>query len=560
MKIIGISEQKKATMSEIFENNSYYSVPIFQREYSWRSDMWSDLADDVEGAIENESQHFFGFIMFKPEKENDVSVIEGQQRLATITIVICVIRDILFQLDLDLYKKLEQLYIKRTDIFYRDSPPKYKVSLSKVDNSFFRENIQEIGKPVVKIKKLKGKKIRLSNKLIYQCYQFFYKLLHDRISGLNEKDKENELMNYLEVLLNNFVVITTEVTDNKTAYNIFQTLNDRGLDLALADLLKVHLFEIAGDDDVLVAKDKWDEITTILGTINLNIFLRHFWVSKYNVISQKYLMDEFEDKIKTKIGVFQFLNDLKLEAEFYETIYNSSSDFWKSEIVDLIDELFILAKNIVLPLLLGTLPNLNEKDHKSFLKMCISFIFRYLTIAERENKEIESSFSKMAIEIRNGKLKNINDIRDRFIKMNVDDDTFISIFSKKDIKTAKVAKYILRKIELSLDPEKEKFSNKITLEHILPKSPNEKWNKYLKDKNIDKDEIVDKIGNLTLLLGKVNKKAQNHFFDKKRDLIYSKMTELKINEWLANIDSWTTVDVQTRQDWLAKKAVNIWKI
>ena len=69
MKNIGISEQKKATIAELLEKNAYYGVPVFQREFSWKKDEWSDLYEDIERALKNDSQHFFGFMMLKPEGE-----------------------------------------------------------------------------------------------------------------------------------------------------------------------------------------------------------------------------------------------------------------------------------------------------------------------------------------------------------------------------------------------------------------------------------------------------------------------------------------------------------
>jgi len=308
------------------------------------------------------------------------------------------------------------------------------------------------------------------------------------------------------------------------------------------------------------AKDKWDEIINILGNINLNNFLRHYWLSKYGVVNQTYLMNELEKKVNTKKAVFDFLDEIKSEAEVYESIFTKSNEMWRSEVVDLIDDLFVISKNIVLPLLLGALQNLPEKDHKRFLELCISFMFRYLAIAERESKELESLFSKMSIEIRNGRLKIFSDIKERLLKIHVDDETFRSIFMNKDIRTVKIAKYILRKIEVSLDPTQEKFSERITLEHILPKNPDSEWKEYIKENGIKKDEIIDKIGNMTLLMGSANKQAQNKFFIEKRNNFYRKMTKLKINEDLANIQTWKEADVMKRQEFFADKAIKIWPI
>ncbi|MCK5050617.1 MAG: DUF262 domain-containing protein [Candidatus Cloacimonetes bacterium] len=557
---LGIKEQAQKSLSELLQIDEQYRVPIFQREYSWKKDDWIDLLDDIEKAKNSGKQHFFGFMMFMLGDDNKINVIEGQQRLATSILILCLIRDILYSLDNNLHSLIEKKYLIMDNMFKQNEPKKYKLSLAKLNIRIFENYILKLDYPSSKISKFRSeRKLHKSNKLILQAYKFFNEHFKNKLKDLPLKEQIKYCSDFSETALKNLIVITTEVTDNKTAYNIFQTLNDRGLDLALADLLKVHLFEIAGDR-IDEAKIKWDEITNSLGNINLNIFLRHYWVSKYAIVSQKHLMDEFEKNIIDIAQVFDFLDNLRNEAEMYETIYNLSTDYWDSNTVKLIEELFILSKNIVLPLLLGALPKLDKRLHKKFLRICISFIFRYLTIAERENKELESKFSKLSKDIRSGKVKTGRAIRDVFIKIHVDNETFISIFKNKDIKTAKVARYILQKIEHSYEPLQEKFSDKITLEHILPKTPNDEWKEYIRKEKIDKDDVVDKIGNMTLLLAPVNKKAQNSFYPKKRDLFYKKMSSLRINKDLANIKSWNESDILKRQSEFAKRAVDIWKI
>lgn len=561
MKEIGIKEQKKETIIDILNREVYYKVPIFQREFSWKKDELSDLFEDLQKSMKNDTQHFFGFMMLRPEENNYVNIIEGQQRLASITIIICIIRDMLYELNDISHIKIETKYIKSDDTIWDDGgPSKYKLTLSEINKLYFTKYIQRLDFPKMKIDEMKNDRPpHPSNKLIQDAYKYYYYSISTITNPKEDRNKVKYLKDLLKIILKNLVLITTEVTDNKIAYNIFQTLNDRGLNLALADLLKVYLFDLA-DNDVHEAKSGWDEIINTLGNINLNNFLRHYWVSKYEVINIKDLMTQFESKIKTKADAFKFLDELKFEAEIYESIFNKSLDMWSQEVVDLIDELFILSKNMVLPILLGGLQSLRDQYHEQFLKTLISFIFRYLTIAERENKELELQFSRISKEMRKNKHLTNNDIKRRLDRMYVDDDTFKTIFMSKEIKTIKIAKYILQKIEFFLDPLQEKFSNKITLEHILPKNPNDDWEEYFKQENMDHASLINLVGNMTLLLGKVNKKAQNKFYTIKRDQFYKKMTSLKINEFLSKISSWNSNDIINRQKYFGDQAAKIWKL
>jgi hypothetical protein len=124
-----------------------------------------------------------------------------------------------------------------------------------------------------------------------------------------------------------------------------------------------------------------------------------------------------------------------------------------------------------------------------------------------------------------------------------------------------IPRYILKKIENYLDPssDKEKISKIITLEHILPKNPDKTWLEYLGKKNLDKDDLIYKLGNMTLLTKKMNADMHNEFFITKRDNYYTE-SKLKINDSLKEIDEWDDETIQERQKSFGKLAIEIWKI
>lgn len=217
---------------------------------------------------------------------------------------------------------------------------------------------------------------------------------------------------------------------------------------------------------------------------------------------------------------------------------------------------------MVLPLLLAAYGRLKVNEFKSLIKATINFVFRYLTIGEQENKELERLFSDIAIAIRNNKVKDTKSIVAEFRKKDIGDKTFEELFKVKQIKQNNKAVYILKKIEEYLSKQKEKFHADITLEHILPLNPDEECKKYMKENNLweDRDEIVYRIGNMTLLLGSVNRKAQNKSPIEKSKEIYSKQTKLKINKDLKNIKKWTIEEIDKRQKKFAKYALRIWKL
>jgi uncharacterized protein with ParB-like and HNH nuclease domain len=489
-------------------------------------------------------------------ESNIISIIEGQQRISTSTILVAVVRDLLKKMRYEKWQTIENSYIKAEDELSEDSLGTYKLELSAINKSFFREFIQDPGEPSAKLANWKRQTLNLSNRQIYDCYQYFLFQLELKTKGFNDKEQRIYLLDIINAVLRKFVIFSIDVESEIAAYNIFQTLNDRGLDLALADLLKVHLFHLAGKESWEAAKERWDEIRETLSQIRINTFLRHYWLSTQKVVQESELLREFQERYKSKKDAFDLLDDLKAEGEIYE------ANFWgDKEIVSRLNELKLLSASMPLPLLMSGYQVFKINEFSSFLNVCINFIFRYVTIAERDNKVLEKLLSDISIAIRANEIKTVSEVKRRLQKEYIDDKTFEQLFSKNEIKTEKVAKYILEKIETYLSGEQEKFSPKITVEHILPKNPDEEWEPYLRANQMETASYVYRIGNLTLLLDAPNRKARNRFFTKKRDEIYSdsKQTKLKINQWVAKIESWTDKDIDRRQNWLAKHAVQIWK-
>jgi uncharacterized protein with ParB-like and HNH nuclease domain len=564
MSDIGLQQIQQDNMENLLRENANYEIPYFQREYSWTKDGWSDFLEDALKAREKKKKHFFGFMTFRQDKEDQVLIIEGQQRLTTVTILLAVARDMLYDRGDASWGDLDK-YIQSSDPLTPSEPPSFKLILSELNKDFFQKHIQSVGKPKDKLQKIKtGPQLNLSNRNIYHCYRYFYSELDKIRQHLSPEEGKKQLMEIVKVVLRSFIVVRTEVSDNKAAFNIFQTLNDRGLDLTITDLIKVYLFTVVGES-WRDAKDKWDDIREVLGAQDTNSFFRHYWLSSERVVKEKELLNEIEDKIRNKGDVFKFLDELKDEAEYYEALLNPSKTFWvrkSQEIVELLDELHLLSKQQPMPLLMASCKEdkFPTNEFIKLIRICINFIFRYLTIAERENKELERLFSEIAISIRKGKIRNTKDVKSRMMRENVDDDSFFKDFSRKQIKTAKVAKYILRKIENHMSPESEKVSRRLTLEHILPKNPDDEWKEHLEEKKMDKDDYVYRLGNMTLLLERPNKEAQSHFFTRKREQIYRKQTKLRINEDLKQYDGWTAEEIRERQERLAGVALKVWAI
>jgi uncharacterized protein with ParB-like and HNH nuclease domain len=537
-----------------------FQVPFFQREYSWTKDHWADFLEDVREALQKRRGHFFGFMTLKKTADGDCEIIEGQQRMTTVILFLCAIRDLCYELNLEKTQNKITSFISKSSMVESHLPTTPVLTLSRINKEFFKPFVKDIKHFNQREKEFKSKSTVPSNKLIFNCYSYFHTNLSKEIDGIELNEKDKTLESLAGAALEYLIVVTTEVSDHLVAYSMFQTINDRGLDLALSDLLKLHLCTTVKKGKEFI-QDYWDGVRDQLVSGNMNNFLRHYWLSSREVVREPVLLDEIRQHIKDEEASYKFMENLSDEVETYEALLKPTKEFWDAKHTDLLGllmDLQILSPTIPLPLLMAAF-NLDVKEFKNVIRDCTTFIFRYLTIGEQESKELEKVFSDLAIDIRKKEIIKASQVRERLLKLDLPEKHFEAALETKDIKLNKVATYILRKIEQKLDPDQEKFSNKITLEHILPKTPDEEWNKYLKENNMDHTNLVHKLGNQTLLLGKVNTKIKNQMFTKKTGE-YKKSSKLMINKDLGNLKSWTEKDITQRQKWLTKQCMDIWKL
>ena len=212
---IGIIGNKQETLESLFsKSGSKYVIPFFQREFSWKKDDWEDFLDDLLKSKVLNRGHFFGFMTFKRPIDGEISIIEGQQRLTVVTIFLCVIRDIFFEIENDNWWKIENQFIKHTDILSTQKQlDTYKLVLSDVNKDFFIKYVQKEGKPREKLETVKSERRKnSSNELIIGCYRYLYEGTLNQIKDFSDPDKEIYLLDIIKTLLRTFVVISTAVT------------------------------------------------------------------------------------------------------------------------------------------------------------------------------------------------------------------------------------------------------------------------------------------------------------------------------------------------------------
>lgn len=416
----------------LFESDITYIVPKYQRSYSWNEEEWENLWSDIEELEDSEYPHFMGAIVLqKTNDAKEVDIIDGQQRLTTLSIFIIAILDCIQNLvdqQKDRKKNKERIgvlsgrYIAYTSASTLSEVP--KITLNYINADFFTHKI--IGTYLTKKGKLKTQQIvneNESNKLIFKALEYFKKQLSNKLKGYSGE----EIVGYFEKIGNKLKFIQIIVQDELNAYTLFETLNARGVELTATDLLKNYLFSILKSDEEAV-NSKWNAISESIGGKRLPDYLRCIINSERELVRQKELFKRIKKDIASERESMRILNRLYDSYNLYNALQDPNHELWNSysnkrQIVEHIKTLNIFGVIIPISLLLISLEKLIDDDFIRVLKACTTISIRY-SITQRRTNVLEKVYNKIACEIFNGNYTKSSQVLQELSDYYIQDDVF----------------------------------------------------------------------------------------------------------------------------------------
>lgn len=512
--------------------SGYYKIPRFQRPYSWEQDNIQDFWNDV--IRDSETDYFIGSMVVYKDAQQRLCVVDGQQRLTTITILLCALRKAFATIkENELAQGIHGL-VERRNI---DNSLEF-VLQTESSYPYFQDRIQKFEassldtKPLVEEEKLDAAYKQLCE-LIDQSLAVI-----NKVPGLNKIAKQDRarksLLKVRDAVLN-LKVILVKLDDEDDAYVIFETLNTRGKDLALSDLVKSHLTKHLKSKNPATdqVKIKWQGIIeTIQGSavdLDTDTFIHHYWLSKHEYLSAKTLFKTIK-KAVTKPEAQTFLDALVKDSKFYRTINDPSYSKWTKEERRSRDALTALALFRVrqqIPCVLSLYRSyeakkINKKHLETALVAIEKFHFLFTAItSQRSSGGISSMYS--ALGQRLAEAKNAADaqpvIQDLVRKLRErlpQKDEVLAlfpgiIFTNEVTKQKKLVKYVLSEMSKPSDTAAAIDYDSMTIEHLVPQS------------RIGKDgydeSTIGQIGNLILVPEKLNLDLGNRSFIEKKKIL-----------------------------------------
>ncbi len=553
--------------SEIIGNSKQYTVPKYQRDYSWDEEQWDELWQDIlaihHEVPEDREEHYMGYLVLQKQEINQFKIIDGQQRLTTLSLLILASLQILEASEAA--KDQERSRLIKSNYISTKSPSSltetFKLELNRNNDAYYRNDLASLSRQP---RQRNLKKTEHQMRKAKEFYQKEIKKLDFDEQGLS-LFIENIIANYLL-----FTVIT--VGDDVNAYKIFETLNARGVHLSTPDLLKNYLFSIidpAYDNkkDIETQEEKWSITLDNLGKEDFSKFLRCFWNSRHTLATKTNLFKKIKTTYTTQNEAVGVLDDLRTTSSIYAALTKQDDDQWrdisntrnKENITHCLLALDVF--NIVqpYPVLLSAYMSYSKSDFARVCKWVHAFCIRYQVICGLSSRDVEGLYNQTAKAIYEG--KSITEIKQKLQSMLPDDEKFKDAFAQKTLPTAqnqKKAHYLLASMENYLSPKNPiGLQTAYSVEHILPKSDadDDYWRAQFSDQL---EQYVSRLGNLTLLSTRNNREANQSTFEEKKAIYQS--SNLGLLKKLCEYSHWNAESVNDYQDFMAKQAIKIWKI
>ncbi|MGL2755076.1 GmrSD restriction endonuclease domain-containing protein [Helicobacter pylori] len=548
-------DAKATTLLGFFEENqnNQFVIPIYQRVYSWKKEQCKQLWDDIIkiGGNDKMNRHFIGFILYVRNGNTHSSpllIIDGQQRLTTITLLFIALRnhssDEVKILEKFSRKEIENRYLINSD---KDGDKKFRLILSESDKDtllfLIDKNKRKPSEPSVKI---------MEN----------FELFEEWIS--ENTNKLETIFKGLEKLMIVYIALKKEKGDPQL---IFESMNSKGMELAQTDLIRNYIvMETEVEKQEGFYKKYWRAMEEELKQNEklFNQFVRHYLTIKTREIPNiNKVYAAFKDyQQKEGIAIEDLLKDLqKYCGYFCQIVFKKEAD---KDLNKALGFLVDLEMDVIYPLLLELYSDysdgvLSKADFIPIIALIESYIFRRAVCGLGTNSlnKVFPSFTKHI-----QKDEYFESLKAHFGSLTEkqrfpNNDEFKKLLITIDFYKFKKNRYFFERLE-NFDRKERVYTHEYTIEHIMPQTLTEEWEKDLGE-NFQKihDKYLHKIGNLTLT--GYNPTYSNKSFKEKRGMEKGfKDSPLRLNQSLRDLESFGEEEIKKRANDLADLALKIW--
>lgn len=540
----------KLVIKDIFCDDYLFTIPNYQRPYSWEEEHCLQLLDDIHSfafreEVFNELPPYFlgSAVIIKKPTERNAQIVDGQQRLSTLTILLSCLRYVIEEKE---NKDTISEFIFQKENKLKGTSATYRLKSRKRDQDFFNKLIQD-EKGLIEYYK-DPNYITPVNDAQSQMVTNAKALLEE---FKKKKYNQAQLEHIATYIIQKCVIVIVASTDEEMAFRIFNVLNDRGKDLTIADILKSEILEKIIEKEQEKYSEKWEDCETKLGINNFKDFFSHLRAIYAKKKAEKSILVEIRENVKPTKNPKDFID--KVLIPFSDAYLNIiKQDFQATQFAEEINDLFGKLKRVA---------------HTDWIPSAIFFIAKYPSSSENIKKflvqlekvtlgmegmktslnERLERYAKINAKIENG--SNLYDPSSEFLLQKQDREYIITSLKSPDLYGKRMVKPVLAKIEEQMNDSSISINfDSLSIEHILPQTPTDVYwtSRFTTDERIQK---TNNLGNLSLITVRKNSQAKNYEFKTKINVYFKadgKASNLAMVNELLNYTEWKPENISER--------------
>lgn len=557
----GKIEAKEILFKDLFDSKFLFQIPGYQRPYSWELEQFDQLFEDIRLAMDSGEDHYFlGSVILQTQKqEHDGSglydVVDGQQRLTTLTILMAVMRDLAAN-----PKAQDTLHSKifQEEDEYENTPEEVRLSVRDKDRNFFKKYVLSRGGTVA-VLSADTKLLSESQKRIIEAVKTFRKKF-----AVNDSTDQKLLDSMIKFILNNCIFVYVKTGSFTSAYRLFSVLNDRGMPLTTSDLLKSTNLGAIPQTDREFYQQTWENIEEELGRDELDKLFGHIRTIYTREKARKSIIDEYEQII--------FDRDKGLKGKAFIDNLSEVADIYKEHIINA----NVNAKHVpfynLMSLMRDFIPNSDwipayiafaqkfsdlQMQYKFLVKLEKLIVVNWLLEVTPTVRILEMNRLISVIDTATDVVQIFNN--ELFDLTEYNDDVLQSL-KLPNFYRKKFCKYILLRLDMySHDNTNimKTYTGTISVEHVLPQTPSKDWLAVFTED--ERNQWTHRLGNLILLSHAKNASANNRSFADKLTKYYAKgLSDFTLTKQISNYSNWDPSIVEKRHNELISIAEKIW--
>lgn len=539
-------------------------VPVHQREYFWKPENAIDLYNDFHAAIGLDRPHFLGSVVLRTSGD-ELEVNDGQQRLATATIMLSIIRDTFFKRKENDLAGHAQKFLSDFDLESEGAAPKLR--LNKKDNEYFRKAILAAPDSA---ERSQSKPLRNpSNEKLKAVTGILRSKFDEMLKGNPEQTRKDLLKRWMNFIEKKAVVVTLTVDKNEDAYMLFETLNDRGLKVSEADLVKSSIFRMGGEKRLPEVVSKWDSMVTLIESLgpkeDVIDYLRILASILYGLTREREVFDTISKNIASETAAVNFVHQIESFASDYVGMLSPDDQKWNDYPPSIRKSLRTLALFDVMQiryLMLAVAHHFAPREAANAFALFVNWIVRFFIAGAEKIGRVDSVYARLAHTIHTtNDIKSSRDLSSAMAPHLANDAEFEAAFTVAKVSQGKLARFYLDALERKTTHEEDAGlvpdddTSRVNLEHIIPLNTSTHWG------HIDKDlaaSLYNRLGNMALLNARKNARLGDvGFVDKKKTFSSSPFV---LTRSVCKFRKWGADEIGVRQSELARLAVTTWPI